>query len=535
MPPSSSNTARAAPAGPKPLFGVEIEIYVKVLPSVEDRIRAKQRSNYNSLPEHWRYYDFDLKNGTGNVEGKAFQRKHVGNAIQSIIDTALGSGNGWHCEADASLKEYQLEAPPDPRKWWGIEIISPPLSVATEWQEEIETVFAAVGKQFDFWTNECCACHVHVSPGPKKSNKYTSDQLVKMAKGAYFWEDALCDLIPPERRQNRYANANWTVYATDEYRNVQYDGWGPIFSKLSTSIQGRGGLENFIYLMKGGANETRYISTSFAPFERLGTVELRRQAGAASAYTVIQRVLLAVTFHVSALRYDFAGAASRRDVPYGDELIRELAGCIKKLPDTCHGYRFVAWLKWCLDSYEDEKFYTEKQINSRERALRRGDDPPDQRSSRPGLPAPRASGGRPPSSASASRPPARSSTRPPASGRRSPSPRRPLAGSRRNRQTDSGRDSPDERVPPRPSRRRDESPDDYPGYMNRASASRPSRRRDESPDDYPRPLTHRPRLPSARHEGYVEQPYPPQGYPPQGYPPGYPPQGYPPGYGGGPY
>lgn len=125
MPPASSSTARAAPAGPKPLFGVEIEIYVKVLSSVENRIREKQQRNFNSLPEHWRYYDFDLKNGTGNVEGKAFQRKHVGNAIQSIIDTALGANNGWHCEADASLKEYQLEAPPDPRKWCTFLIVPP--------------------------------------------------------------------------------------------------------------------------------------------------------------------------------------------------------------------------------------------------------------------------------------------------------------------------------------------------------------------------------------------------------------------------
>jgi hypothetical protein len=254
----------------------------------------------------------------------------------------------------------------------GIEIISPPMSVSKQWQEEIETVFQAVGQTFDFWTNECCACHVHVSPGPTKSTKYTMPQLVRMAKGAFFWENALCDLLPPERRDNRYANPNYTGYATDLYDTVPRFGWGPVFSSLSSL--GQAGQSAFVMALKGGPgpNETRYMSTNFDPLARLGTVELRRQAGVASAQTTIHRVLLAVTFHVSALRYNFAGAAQRTEYTHGDELIRELAGCIKQLPDTCKGSRFVAWLKWCDESYANSRSFTERQINSRERALRNG-------------------------------------------------------------------------------------------------------------------------------------------------------------------
>ncbi len=247
------------------------------------------------------------------------------------------------------------------------------MSVSAEWRQEIISVFDAVGKTFDFWTNECCACHVHVSPGPSDSSKYTMPQLVQVAQGAYFWEDALCDLIPPERRHNRYANPNYTAFATDEFHAVQRDGWGPVFSSLSDLS--RSGQAAFVMAMKGGPgrNETRYISTNYDPLARLGTIELRRQAGVASASSAIHRVLLAVTLHVSALRYNFAGAARRTDYPVGEELIRELAGCIKQLPKTCHGHRFVAWLKWCEDSYADDNFFSEKQINARERSLRAED------------------------------------------------------------------------------------------------------------------------------------------------------------------
>ncbi|EAQ92958.1 predicted protein [Chaetomium globosum CBS 148.51] len=313
---TSGTRAKKTPpgTGPLPLFGVEIEIYVKLHKDLEEKIRERRYRDPNTMPLYWLEWDFDLQNGQGNLERKAKQRECVGKAVREIIDVTLGTGHGWTCESDASLKEWALTEPPDVRKWWGIEIISPPMSVTKHWQEEIELIFQAVGRHFDFWTNECCACHVHVSPGPTKKHKYTTTQLVRMAKGAFFWEEAFKELLPPERRNNR-----------------------------------------------------------------LGTVELRRQAGVASAMTAIHRILLALTLHVSAFRYDFDGAKNRKTKPDAAELIRELAGCIKKLPgETCHGSRFINFLYWCQESYAGNKCYTEKQINTREKALREGKTPPKQ-------------------------------------------------------------------------------------------------------------------------------------------------------------
>ncbi|KAH6650407.1 putative amidoligase enzyme-domain-containing protein [Chaetomium tenue] len=324
---SSGRNKKALPTGPLPLFGVEIEIYVKIHKDLEEKIRDRRYRDIHSMPMYWLEWDFDLQNGQGNLEKKAKQRECVGKAVREIIDVTLGANHGWTCESDASLKEWALTEPPDVRKWWGIEIISPPMSVTKHWQEEIELIFQAVGRHFDFWTNECCACHVHVSPGPTKKVKYTTPQLVRMAKGAFFWEEAFKELLPPERRNNRYALANHMVFASSE----------------------------------------------------LGTVELRRQAGVASAMTAIHRILFALTLHVSAFRYDFDGVKTRKTRPDAAELIRELAGCIKKLPgDTCHGSRFINFLYWCQESYAGNKCYSEKQINIREKALREGKTPPKQ-------------------------------------------------------------------------------------------------------------------------------------------------------------
>ncbi|KAK4040819.1 hypothetical protein C8A01DRAFT_45928 [Parachaetomium inaequale] len=352
----STNNARAAPAGRSPLFGVEIEIYVKVKAKLEALTREKKRTNPSSLPDYWQAWDFDLKNDDTNMTACINQRKQVSKAITAIIDGVLGPNNGWKCEADASLNDSWLVLPNDPKKWWGVEIISPPIS------------------RFEFWTNEFCACQVHISPGPTKDNNYTLAQLVRMAKGVYFWEYALCDLISPQRRHNTYINAkpNHAVFATNEYHGVPRRGWGPVFETIDSAASGRLGQTEFLSAITGGRDKTRFLLTNFCPVVSLGTVELRRQAGVASATTTIHRILLAVTLHISALRYDFDGARtkSRLEHPRGEELIKELAGCIKRLPETCH-------------VYDNSKFFTEEQINAREEALRKGNPPPHQISSQP--------------------------------------------------------------------------------------------------------------------------------------------------------
>lgn len=253
------------------------------------------------------------------------------------------------------------------------------MSVSKQWQLEINMVWQELSKRFDFWTDSFCGFHVHVSPGPTRQNRYTLDQIVRVAKGAYFWEDAICHIIPDSRSWNQYAKPNCIAFAMEEFTGVPSSGWSKVFSKIDGAATTQ---PNLVDTLSGGWKEegrTANLSTNFIPVEERGTIALRRQAGVASAMSTIRGILLAVTLYISALRYDFDKAASRKDYPESEELIRELAGCIKRLPETCHGTRFVHWLKWCHESYGSGKIFTEPQINIREEAFRKGLPPPDQR------------------------------------------------------------------------------------------------------------------------------------------------------------
>ncbi|KAH6847304.1 hypothetical protein B0I37DRAFT_354065 [Chaetomium sp. MPI-CAGE-AT-0009] len=378
-----SQKSQIPPPAPSPLFSVDIELYIKVNPRFEALTREKQRTNPASLPPHWRDWDFDLEKTSENAitAERVKHQKRLDTALNAIFDSAFGPGSGWVCDWNKGTKAGWLVLPENPRKWWGVAILSPPMSASKHWQLEIEMLFKELGKKFDFWTDESCSCHVHVSPGPTTNNGYTLDRLVKVAKGAFFWDYALCDLIPYQRHMDDDCRPNHTVFASNEFNAVSRRGWEPVFRAIDEASMLRLAQPDFLTEMQGGNNRTRRypLSTDFSQVEEMGIVTLRRQAGAASAMTTIHRVLLALTLHVSALRYTFDEAGSRTDYPRGAELIKELAGCIKKLPETCHGSRFVNFLKWSHQSHDGGKIFTEAQINAREDCLRNGLPPPNQR------------------------------------------------------------------------------------------------------------------------------------------------------------
>ncbi|KAL2173645.1 putative amidoligase enzyme-domain-containing protein [Thermothelomyces heterothallicus CBS 202.75] len=411
-------------SGPKyaPYFGVEIEIFVKPWDGWKRHLLELDRA-HRKRPDAWKDWDLSLKNSESNKQKKLAQNKCAGKIIKSIIDEALGS-NSWKCDTDGSLHDELLMEPDNPRDWWGIEIVSPALSSSRGWQSEIREVFDALRARFEFWTNQKCSCHVHITPGPDKSAKYTIPQLVRVAKGAIYWEKALCDLIPPERRDNRFARPNHERIATNEYKYIEENPglpttmrltpWGLVFEKIEKAADYERDIQlnMFIWEMSGRTDEykTRYTSTNFRALTRHGTVEFRRQAGAASATTVIHRVLLALTLHASAMRYDFDAVKKRTTMPTVDELIKELAGCMSNLPKTCQGSRFINWLKWCRATYSGNYQPLERAINSVEQSLRLGAEYPDvptgstERPPPPSLPPPATGTGAAPSQSRASRP-----------------------------------------------------------------------------------------------------------------------------------
>jgi hypothetical protein len=83
-------------------------------------------------------------------------------------------------------------------------------------------VYKAVSKTFDIYTTNFYGCHVHVSPGPVKSkeNGYKTVELVRIVKASFFWEAALYEYLPQDRRNNPYTVVNYKVYTTKEYEAV---------------------------------------------------------------------------------------------------------------------------------------------------------------------------------------------------------------------------------------------------------------------------------------------------------------------------
>ncbi|KAK4035298.1 putative amidoligase enzyme-domain-containing protein [Parachaetomium inaequale] len=368
-----------------PYFGIEIEIFLRLKPAVEENIKEKIRAR-KRLPDYWKTWDFNLENSQGDQrheDKKMKQLARVGYAILDLLDQNLGEGHGWGMANDQSLKGDLLTEPSNPRKWWGAEIISPPLAAGSNWRADIKTVFASLGNVFDFWTNDYCSCHVHVSPGPKNNSKYTMSQLMQIAKGALFWEDALKQILPHERRTNRYAGPNWLAVARQEYMSVSCHGWKPVFDKISRLAARPTSTADFakkMTIIEPDPNhpETRYLSTSFSPLARLGTVEFRRQAGVASAQTAIHRVLLALTLYTSAvnLNFDREGERYRKKHPDENALIDVLCRSLENnLPAKAGwGVDFRAWLEQCASDYESDEEYRrfgEREINEREGNMRR--------------------------------------------------------------------------------------------------------------------------------------------------------------------
>jgi hypothetical protein len=107
-----------------PIFGVEIEVFVKIKPQVKANIlNFRSSANAAELPDFLWEWDFNLSNEQPPnktcdlARRQAQQRKNVKMNLSALISEALGPDSGWKCVGDASLKEWQLDQPPEPRSW----------------------------------------------------------------------------------------------------------------------------------------------------------------------------------------------------------------------------------------------------------------------------------------------------------------------------------------------------------------------------------------------------------------------------------
>lgn len=79
----------------------------------------------------------------------------------------------------------------------GIELVSPVYPAAWYWATDLEMIFSALKHSFVMAPSGNCSTHIHVSATPLPLN---SIELSSLAKAALYFEPALDQLVPAERR-----------------------------------------------------------------------------------------------------------------------------------------------------------------------------------------------------------------------------------------------------------------------------------------------------------------------------------------------
>ncbi len=104
------------PFRPLPVFGIEIEIFVKLKRKVASDLLSRRRSR-RGIPAHWQGWEFFLSNRSTNEDRIRKQRSRVRAVIEHLFKEALGQSSGWKATTDASLKESDLTVPPESSRW----------------------------------------------------------------------------------------------------------------------------------------------------------------------------------------------------------------------------------------------------------------------------------------------------------------------------------------------------------------------------------------------------------------------------------
>ncbi|KAI1092382.1 putative amidoligase enzyme-domain-containing protein [Rostrohypoxylon terebratum] len=106
----------------------------------------------------------------------------------------------WWITRDGSLKN-----PPHPQI--PLEAVSPIMSTRQRWENEIDMFWASWHRIFHMpIQSNKCGSHVHISPWPEK--EFRLDQLKSIAFGIILYEPLIEELLPANRRHNRFCEMN---------------------------------------------------------------------------------------------------------------------------------------------------------------------------------------------------------------------------------------------------------------------------------------------------------------------------------------
>ncbi|KAK9794509.1 putative Amidoligase enzyme [Seiridium cardinale] len=211
------------------------------------------------------------------------QRKILRNTLAAVL-TARGVTTTTATEDYLALTladEPSLdEVKPD---FWRLEVVSRTMNTNEDWQEEVDHIFSVLSQYCEIKLTVGCSMHIHVSPTQTADlqQKYTIVQLRSILNAISFYDAAITQIMPAERKNNLWAQSNVNGEKTPSkikmaYRAVPQRSWGPLFS-IFGSIK----MKAMVHREMG---QDKYMSWNFGHLmDQCGTIEFRRPPGVKTA------------------------------------------------------------------------------------------------------------------------------------------------------------------------------------------------------------------------------------------------------------
>ncbi|KAK3340023.1 swim zinc finger domain protein [Lasiosphaeria hispida] len=155
-----------------------------------------------------------LKGYTFGVEVESVVMPYSGNAAYTQVDwyrqlAEVLSSRDLPATYD-NLQQYRKHPEFYSAKWFVtlcMEVVSPKLTTAQPVTKILSEFWEAMKADFDIQIDSSCGGHVHVTP-LRESAKFTLPELKRIAFAVAVYEEYVCAILPPSRRDNKWCQPN---------------------------------------------------------------------------------------------------------------------------------------------------------------------------------------------------------------------------------------------------------------------------------------------------------------------------------------
>ncbi|KAH9908333.1 hypothetical protein F4778DRAFT_344222 [Xylariomycetidae sp. FL2044] len=332
---SSSNTLSLG-------FGIEMEMLVKPNDNLKNPLK-RYGWNPSITPSS---VNVD-KHGNRKALRKALAETLTINGLPAGL--IPGDYDQWTVADEPSLDEKG--------EFWRIELVSRVMDSSDPWNSEIDTLFDVVRDCCEILLTKGCATHVHVSPSKTRESRYTVQQLHQLLKSIAAYDDAITKLMPPDRKNNEWAESNLHSPKTlpafkTAYQSVPTSTWKPLFN-LFDKIQEKEYIHKELF-------KSRSVSWNFANVvDMCGTVEFRRPPGVELSEDANHWIAFTLGFVAHGLTFEWSSVLGSKVYPDVSNLAAFVQRGTTKLrsgTDLCLAPRLLA------ENNEPPTVFTDKEL-----------------------------------------------------------------------------------------------------------------------------------------------------------------------------